>query len=58
MFFGLLGVVMLRRVYFGLILRLVVPLRLAALLFCEEFCYVFVAGVLEAELLVAGDRVG
>ena len=31
-------------------MRLVVPLRLAALPFLEEVCYAFVAGVLEAEL--------
>ena len=58
MIFGLLGVVMLRRVYLGLILRLVVPLRLAALPFLAEVCYVFVAGVWEVELLVAWVLVG
>ena len=35
-----------------------VPLRLAALPFLVEVCYVFVAGVWEVELLVAGDLVG
>ena len=56
--FGLFGVGVLRLVYFGLILRLVVPLRLAALPFLAEACYEFVAGVWEVELLVAGDLVG
>ena len=55
---GLLGVVMLRRVCFGLIVGLVVPLRLVALPFLAEVCYVFVTGVWEVELLVAGDLVG
>ena len=41
---GLLGVVTLRRVCLGLILRLEVPLRLAALPFLVEVCYVLVAG--------------
>ena len=40
MIFGLLGVVMVRRVYSGLILRLVVPLRLGALPFWADVCYV------------------
>ena len=53
MIFGPLGVVTLRRVYFGLIPRLVVPLKLAALPFLVEDCYVFVAGVWEVELLAA-----
>ena len=48
---GLFGVVTLRRVYSGPTLGLVVPLRLAALPFLY---YVFVAGVWEVELLVAG----
>ena len=39
-------------VYSGLILRLVVPLRLAALPFLVEVCCEVVVGVLEAELLV------
>ena len=38
--------------------RALVPLRLAALPFLVEVCYVFVAHILEAELLVAGDLVG
>ena len=45
MIFGFFGVVMLKRVYFGLILGLVVPLRLAVLPFLAEVCYVFVTGV-------------
>ena len=49
---------MLRRVYFGPILELVVPLKLAVLPFLVEVCYVFVTGVWEAGLLVAGDLVG
>ena len=49
--FGLFGVGMLRRVYFGPILKLEVLLKLAALPFSAEVCYVFVAGVWEAELL-------
>ena len=47
-----------RLFYLALILRLVVPLWLAALLLLEEVCYVFVGDVLEAELLVAEDLVG
>ena len=58
MIFGLFGVVVLRRVYSGLFLRLVVPLRLAALPFLVEVCYVFVGGVWKVELLVAGTRAG
>ena len=53
MIFGPSGVGMLRRVYFGPILKLEVPLKLAALAFLAEVCYVFVAGVWEAELLAA-----
>ena len=53
MTFGLFGVVMRRQVYFGLMLLLGVLLLLAALPFLEEVSYVFVAGVWEAELLVA-----
>ena len=49
---------MLRRVFFGLILGLVVPLRLAALPFLAEVCHVFETGVWEVELLAAGDPVG
>ena len=48
-----LGVKMLRQVYLGHMLLLAVLLLLAALPFLEEVCYVFVAGVWEAELLVA-----
>ena len=44
--------------YFGHKLLLVALLLLAALPFLEEVCYVFVAGVLEAERLVARARVG
>ena len=44
--------------YLGYVVGPVVPLLLAALPFWEEACYEFVVGVLEAELLVAGDRVG
>ena len=58
MTFGLFGVVMLRRVYFGLVLLLWVLLMLAALPFLVEVCYVFAAGVWEAELLAARVRVG
>ena len=36
---------MLRRVYFGPVLKLEVPLKLAALPFLAEVCCVFVAGV-------------
>ena len=43
--FGLFGVGMPRRVYFGLIPKLEVPLKLAALPFLAEICYGFVAGV-------------
>ena len=50
---GPFGVVMRRLVYFGLILLLVALLLLAALPFLVEVCYVFVAGVWEAELVVA-----
>ena len=49
---------MLRQVYFGHMLLLEVLLLLAALPFLEEVCYVFVAGVWEAELLVARARAG
>ena len=49
--FWFTGVITPRLVYFGLIVGLVVPLRLAALPFLEEVCYAFVAGVWEAELL-------
>ena len=42
---------MLKRVYFGPILKLEVPLKLAALPFLAEVCYGFVTGVWEAELL-------
>ena len=38
MIFGLFGAVMLRRVYFGFILRPEDPLKLAALPFLAEFC--------------------
>ena len=47
----LFGVGALRRVYFEAIPEPVVPLRLAALPFLVEVCYVFVAGVWEVELL-------
>ena len=40
-------------VYFGRIVIVVAPLRLAALPFLEEFCYAFVVGVCEVELLAA-----
>ena len=56
--FGLFGVVMLRRDCFGLILQLGVLLMLAALPFLVEVSNVFVAGVWEAELLVARARAG
>ena len=52
MIFGLFEVGMQRRVYFGPVLKLEVPLKLAALLFLAEVCYGFVTGVWEAELLV------
>ena len=58
MTFGLLGVIKPRLVYFELVVGPVAPLRLAALPFLEEVCYVFVADVWEAELLVARVRVG
>ena len=52
---GFFGVgVMLKRVYFGLIPKLEVPCKLAALPFLVEVCYGFVAGVWEAKLLAAG----
>ena len=50
MTFGPFGVKVLRQVYLGLMLLLEVLLLLAALPFLEEVCYVFVAGVWEAEL--------
>ena len=56
--FGQFGVGAPKRVYFGLILKLVVPLRLAVLPFLAEVFYVFVAGGWEAGLSVAGDLVG
>ena len=56
--FGLLGVVMLRRVYFGRTLKPEDLLTLAILLFLVEVCYEFVAGVWEAGLSVAGGLVG
>ena len=43
--------------FFGLILKLVFPLRLAVP-FLAEVCYAFVTGVWEEELLAAGDLVG
>ena len=45
MIVGLLGVGMPSWVYLGLILRLVVPLRVAALPFLVEVCYVFIERV-------------
>ena len=57
MTFGLYGVVMRRQVTFGLMLLLEVLLMLADLPFLEKVCYVFVAGVWEAELLVALEQV-
>ena len=51
MVFGSFGAKVRRLVYFGHYVGPVVPLLLAALPFWE-------VGVLEAELLVAGDRVG
>ena len=54
MIFGLFGVGVPRRVYVGLTLKLVVPLKLAVLPFLAEACYVFVTGVWEVELLAAG----
>ena len=58
MTFGLFGVKTPRLVYFERIPKLGVLLLLAALPFLEEVCYVFVAGVWEAELLVVRLRVG
>ena len=58
MIFGLFWSRVLRQVYFGLMLLLEVLLMLAALPFLEEVCYVFVAGVWEAELLVAWAPAG
>ena len=58
MIFGPFGVRMLKLVYLGLMLLLEVLLLLAVLLFLEEVCYVFVAGVWEAELLVARAPAG
>ena len=58
MIFGPFGVKMLRVVYLGLMLLLEVLLLLAALPFLEEVCYVFVADVWEAELLVARAPAG
>ena len=45
-------------VFFGLIILLEVQLMLAALPFLVEVCFGFVAGVWEAELLVARARAG
>ena len=47
-----------RQAYLGHMLLLEVLLMLAALPFFEEVCYVFVAGVWEAELLVARAPAG
>ena len=58
MTFGPFGVIMRRQAYLGHMLLLEVLLLLAALPFLEEVCYVFVAGVWEAELLVARARAG
>ena len=58
MIFGLFGAGVPRMGCSVLILRLVVPLRLAALPFLVEVCYVFVADVWEVELLVALDLEG
>ena len=52
--FGLCGVKVLRLVYFGLILLLVVLVLLATLSFLGGVSYVFVAGVLEVKPLVVG----
>ena len=52
------GARVLRLVYLGRVVRLVVPLRPAALPFLVEVCYVFVAGVWEVELLVTVVLVG
>ena len=49
---------MLRQVYSGHMLLLEVLLLLAALPFLEEVCYVFVASVWEAGLLVVRSRAG
>ena len=49
-FWSICGEGMLRRVHFGPILMLEVPLKLAALLLLAEVCHGFVAGVWEAEL--------
>ena len=58
MIFGLFGVGVPRMGYFALILRLVVPLRPAALPVLVEVCYVFAAGVWGVGLLVAVVLVG
>ena len=58
MIFGPSGAGVLRPVFLGRAVGLVVPLRLAALPLLEEVCYAFVAGVWEAELLVARARAG
>ena len=58
MTFGPFGVKTRRQVYLGHTLLLEVLLLLAALPFLEEVCYVFVAGVWEAELLVVRARAG
>ena len=50
---GQSGARVLRVVCLGRIVGLLAPLRLAALPFLEEVCYVFVEGILEAELLAA-----
>ena len=51
MIFGPSGARLLRPVFSGRTVELVVPLRLAALTLWDEACYVFVVGVLEAALL-------
>ena len=53
MIFGLFGVGVLRRVYFGPILLLEDPLKLTVLPFLAEACYEFVAGVWEARAVVS-----
>ena len=58
MIIGLFGLGLLRRVYFGPILKLEVLLKLAVLPFLVEVCYVFVTGFWEAGLLVAGVLAG
>ena len=58
MIFGPFGARLRRLVSLGRVVGRVAPLQLAALPFWEEACYEFVVGVLEAELLVAGDPVG